>query len=101
MLSKILKISISILCILVGISVAYYFFYFLPHKEALRVEASKQRIRSLQLCLESAEAKYIEKWGDECSVNGENSDCSLDADLSDSLKKRRTDLESYCLRAYD
>lgn len=62
-LDKVVKVSIILSALLVALSVAYYFVYFLPKKEAIRLEQEKNKESTRADCASWAMNKASEQAG--------------------------------------
>lgn len=100
----------SLSFLIIALSIAFYIFYFLPHKENVKLEAQEQaeneKEKNSTKCLESAHDNYVAEGNKECENRGytmeqyENLECLLPRDVLDKLEKRQSDAQKFCLERY-
>jgi len=101
-LDKILKISIIVASLVISISIAYYFLFFIPHKEAVKQRAEKEATVKLEKCLSEVKDSYDKRWSDTCKTSGAtveaDGSCLLDDSDANYVYKRYQDSKSECYR---
>lgn len=69
------RASISIGILLLSLSFAYYFVYYLPHKATIQIEQQKQEklknSRDLHKCLLDADKSYSDNWASNCKSDAD------------------------------
>jgi hypothetical protein len=109
---RLLVFSIVISFIIISLSSAYNFVFYLPNKEDLsvrikqlqvQVQKTSEENKSVKLyieCLEKTENSHNDTWVQECNRLGKNSDCLLPDATAYALYKNRKDNFEYCRDNY-
>jgi hypothetical protein len=86
-----IKFSIGTGVLLVSLSIAYYFAFFLPSKE-------KTRTRNLEKCLITVNSNYEKAWDYNCDQLSRDKNCTLPLPIAESLDKYYREQKEDCLR---
>ena len=126
---RFLRISIALSALLIGVSVAYYFMYFIPQRDRVKMELQAQELEfkkdqeankvyqieqekeveenrknergeALTSCLGDADTTYSEDWENECKSRGLNPGCSLPLQIANVVEKNQKEAKDLCLRQY-
>lgn len=103
--------SISLAIIAIGLSVAYYFFVYIPRKdkelkaEQTRIELQKTQAKSenevkLSNCIYQAELSNTKVWNGHCEKLGKEKACLLPLITAESYQKDLENQKDSCFRKY-
>lgn len=93
-LNTVLKLCISIGFLLIGLSIFYYFFIWIPNKQ-VRVE------KFLASCLANKIVIYKEEWDKLCANIGREKNCSLPEKETTELKRWNEEAEKACFKVFE
>jgi hypothetical protein len=106
-LNNTIKISVIVGILLVSFSVSYYFVYFLPHQEKIKINEIRQkeaeskqkeenRLSNLDVCLSEAEADYrgLQK------ANGKGPNLIIPLGLANAIENKYKDARDDCYKKY-
>jgi hypothetical protein len=90
-LDNFIKFSIGTGVLLVSLSIAYYFVFFLPSKE-------KTQTRNLEKCLTAVNSNYEKAWDYNCDQLSRDKNCTLPLPIAESLDKYYREQKEDCLK---
>ncbi|HMK57226.1 MAG TPA: hypothetical protein VK448_11360 [Dissulfurispiraceae bacterium] len=106
-LNDLIKLSVIIGILLISGSISYYFVYFLPQQEKIKIQAAAEKEADLKLregerqldldaCLRLADANYMSL----VRANGTGPKYSMPLDLAKTLDKRHNDARDDCYKKH-
>lgn len=111
MLGKLVKLSAIICLLLIGCSVFFYFFFFLPGKERQylktleterqeKVSNEAKRVGFITDCMTAAGEEYKEFWNNECERLGKKDECPLPEQIYSRLDQTQKERVDLCYKLY-
>lgn len=113
--SNVLAYSISASFLIVALSVAYYFIFYIPKQNDLKIrreedkiEQEKKDAEKVKLnkeldyhgCLARASGSYTSWWNDSCKGRGLEDDCRLPSYEADTINESLQKEKDRCLKIY-
>jgi hypothetical protein len=103
-INTILKLSVAVAVLLIGLSIAYYFVIYIPSKDkAKEKEMNFQRYYNqvrYNACIEGAEEAYHQRWQGYCNANKLGKDCSIPVIFANDFQEQLRKDKEECRRVH-
>lgn len=98
---------VGLAALIIAISVAYYFVWYLPNNaknkdeiETIKRTKSYYNQAQLDTCLKDIDKQALDFWNKNCKERNLKNDCSLPTEIADRIDQFRKDEREVCFKRY-